>query len=160
MLGKDYKLLSFSDKDAVFSLPAAAEEFGTGTFVGGLLSGGQAAAHGIMNPAKYAINVDGDVAVNPTSAQTTVEPVQPLTKRDIINSTQMWMQQINDATGIQPDDFCTGGLDGGKLLGKQAQIVQLLRSKNSLVIHNRAILLVRIAFIITTFIPFNKWINC
>ena len=62
MLGKDYKLMSFSDKDAVFSLPAAAEEFGTGAFVGSLLSSGQAAAHGVRNYAQYAANADGDVA--------------------------------------------------------------------------------------------------
>lgn len=62
MLDKGYKLVSLSDEEAVFSLPAAAEEFGTGAFVGGLLSGGQALAHGVLNPAKYAVNVDGDMA--------------------------------------------------------------------------------------------------
>ena len=47
-----------------------------------------------------------DMATNPiqqTSTQTTVESVQPLTERDIINTTQLWTQQLNEAAGIHVD---------------------------------------------------------
>ena len=118
MLDKDYKLMSFTDKDAVFSLPAAAEEFGTGTFVGSLLSSGQAAMHGVMNPTKYAINVDGDVTMNPLAAQATVESVQPLTKRDIIDTTQLWMQQINEAAGVHSEEVQMVDVDGNQAADK------------------------------------------
>ena len=41
MLDRGYKLASLTDKDAVFSLPAAIEEGASGAAVGGILSGGQ-----------------------------------------------------------------------------------------------------------------------
>ena len=56
-----------------------------------------------------------DVATNPiqqTSSQVTVKPVQSPTERDIINTTELWMQQLNEAAGIQSEEVQMGNMDG------------------------------------------------
>ena len=55
-----------------------------------------------------------DLVTNPiqqTSSQTTVKPVQSPTERDIINTTQLWTQQLNEAAGIQPDEVQVVNID-------------------------------------------------
>lgn len=61
-----------------------------------------------LNSAQYAANAD---AANPTAAQTTVEPVQSPTERDIINTTQLWTQQPNEAAGIQSEEVQMVNID-------------------------------------------------
>ena len=57
-----------------------------------------------------------DLVTNPiqqTSSQTTVKPVQSPTERDIINTTQLWTQQLNEAAGIQSEEVQMVDADNG-----------------------------------------------
>ena len=127
ILGQRMPLASLTDRNAVLSLPAAADEFSTGAIVGGIMSGGQVAAHGIETQVQshaklvadgYAKLRSGEM---PTAAQLYAMGLNEPEARGMMVLYQM--EKTDGAGGYQANGAGNSPIDFSNLEGSTADEV-------------------------------------